>query len=69
MKMMTRVLFGLLLFCVVAGAQGNEEKYKKKLAKDFATKVAWEKTLESAKTKAAKENKLIFAYFTRSYSP
>lgn len=69
---MIRGTLALLAICVFAGlasAQSNEEKYKKKLTKEFVSKVEWVQTLEEAKKQAAEQNKLIFGYFTRSYSP
>ena len=62
-------LVALLLVAQAALGQTNEERYKKKLAKDFASKITWTKTLEEAKKKAVREDKLIFGYFTRSYAP
>jgi len=53
----------------VAAAQSNEEKYKKKLEKEFVSKVEWVTSLEKAQEAAVAQNKLIFGYFTRSYSP
>ena len=59
----------LCLWASSARAQSNEERLQEKLSKEFATKTAWVMDLDEA-TKAAKEsNKLIFAYFTRSYAP
>ena len=57
------------LWASSARAQSFEERLEEKLSKEFATKTAWVLDLDEA-SKAAKEaNKLIFAYFTRSYSP
>jgi len=57
------------LWASSARAQSNEEKLAEKLSKEFATKTAWVMDLDEA-TKAAREsNKLIFAYFSRSYAP
>jgi len=50
-------------------AETNEEKLEKKMAKPFVSNVKWETDYAKAREKAAAENKLIFAYFTRSYSP
>lgn len=59
----------LSLWASSARAQSFEERLEEKLSKEFATKTAWVLDLDEA-TKAAQEsNKLIFAYFTRSYSP
>ncbi len=46
-----------------------QAKLDKKLAEPWVAKGGWVLDLEEAKARAAKENKLIFAYFTRSYSP
>ena len=68
-----RVIAGALALSValsaVAGAQSNEEKYKKKLEKEFVSKVEWVTSLEKAQEAAVAQNKLIFGYFTRSYAP
>ena len=51
-----------------AWAQSDEEKRDEKLGKEWIKRTAWildyDKALEAAKD----GNKLIFAYFTRSYS-
>jgi ribosomal protein S17E len=45
------------------------ERYEKKLQKDFCSKAEWQSELAQAMKKAADGKKLIFGYFTRSYSP
>ncbi|HMS16282.1 MAG TPA: hypothetical protein PKA37_05530 [Planctomycetota bacterium] len=64
-------LTGLALAFLALSAIGqtNEEKYNEKLKKDFVSKISWETDLAKAKERAAKEGKLIFGYFTRSYAP
>ena len=64
-SVLTLLLSGVLL------AQGDDlrAKYDAKMKKDFVSKIAWEQNLETAKKKAATDNKLIVAYFTRSYAP
>ena len=56
-----------------AAAQGEQEKLrakaKKKLAKPFVTFAPWVLDYDAARARAKKENKLILAYFTRSYAP
>ena len=69
MSFITRAAVLLLMLTAVAGAQTDEEKYAAKLKKDFATKITWQGTLKSAMAEASKGKKLIFGYFTRSYSP
>ena len=39
-----------------------------KLAKEVFTKAPWVADYDKAREQAKRENKLIFAYFTRSYS-
>lgn len=77
------LLMGTFLIPVMATAEGEaklepqgveektdlEKKLEKKLKKDFVTKVDWMTDFNKAKEKAEKEKKVIFAYFTRSYSP
>ena len=43
--------------------------FEKKMAKEFLKNAAWVTDYDKAKEQAAKDGKLIFAYFTRSYSP
>ena len=69
MSFVTRAAALILMLAVVAGAQTDEEKYAAKLKKEFATKITWQGTLKGATAEAAKGKKLIFGYFTRSYSP
>ena len=59
----------LLLFSGAAQGQSLEEKYEKKLAKEFMKKIEWTLTLEEAQKKSKETGKPIFGYFTRSYSP
>ena len=82
--MMTRILSTLLLVaapCALHAQDGPssedgqrpktelEIKLEKKLAAPFATKVKWFTDLEKARAEAKKADKVIFAYFTRSYAP
>ncbi len=46
-----------------------QAKLDKKLEEAWVAHGGWVLDFEEAKARAAKENKLIFAYFTRSYSP
>ena len=52
-----------------ASAQSLEEKLQAKLAKPFATDVAWETDYDKALARAKEEGKTVFAYFTRSFQP
>jgi len=65
-----------LVFASLAGAlhaQDSQEalaqKRDRKLQSAFLKKAAWIADYDKAREAAKKENKLIFAYFTRSYSP
>lgn len=76
MSFITRAAALCLMLAVVVGAQTDKEKsqmdkekYAAKLKKEFATKIAWQGTLDGAMKEASKGKKLIFGYFTRSYSP
>ena len=68
MSFITRAAVILLMLTAVAGAQADEDSAAK-LKRDFATKITWQGTLKSAMAEASKGKKLIFGYFTRSYSP
>ncbi|MFI5402927.1 MAG: hypothetical protein ACHQ1G_08325 [Planctomycetota bacterium] len=52
-----------------AHGEGQEDKLRSKLAQPFVGNVAWVTDYEVALETAKKENKLVFAYFTRSYYP
>jgi len=59
----------LAVSAVAAHAQSLEEKYQAKLKEPFLTKAGWLLDYDKAREEAKKSNKLIFVYFTRSYSP
>jgi predicted DNA-binding protein (MmcQ/YjbR family) len=50
-------------------AKQLQEKLEAKLKAPFLSKAAWVHDYADAMKKATAEKKLIFAYFTRSYSP
>lgn len=52
-----------------AFAETNEEKLAKKLKAPFLKSVAWELDYDAALKTAKGGNKIIYAYFTRSYAP
>ena len=62
-------VLALGLWASSARAQSNEEKLQEKLSQEFATKTAWVMDLDEATKAAQASNKLIFAYFSRSYAP
>ena len=45
------------------------ELREKKLASEFLKNADWHTDFDAARVAARKSNKVIFAYFTRSYSP
>ncbi|MAW77179.1 MAG: hypothetical protein VYD70_09935 [Planctomycetota bacterium] len=63
----------LLSIPAVSLAQGDrnelESRWVKKQQSPFLKLVSWERTLDSAKTRARRDNLPIIAYFTRSYAP
>jgi len=59
----------LLAFSATAYGQSMEERLAAKLKKPFLKNAAWVHDFAEAKRKAKAENKVIFAYFTRSYAP
>ena len=67
--MKSTALLTLPLFCALASAQSNQEKFEAKLEKEFVSAVPWVQSLDEATATARESGKLIFAYFTRSYSP
>lgn len=67
---MKRTLASLALMCGAVLAQGDlEAKLEKKLAKPFVANGGWETDYDKAREAAKASGKVIFAYFTRSYSP
>jgi hypothetical protein len=71
---MIRTAAFALAFFTAAGhalAQDQEQMKKnleKKMESEFLKKAPWVLDFDEAKAAAKKSNKLIFAYFTRSYS-
>lgn len=60
----------LMLFCSLGFAQKDlEGEYQKKINSEFLKKVTWTQTLKEALEQSKAQNKLILAYFTRSYAP
>ena len=61
----------LALLAQSVGAQQDElqKKYQKKITEAWFTKGGWVDDYAAVKARAKKEGKVIFAYFTRSYSP
>ena len=45
-----------------------QAKYEEKIAKPFVAHGSWGVDYDAARERATKDGKLIFAYFTRSYS-
>lgn len=50
-------------------APSNEQKYQKKIHKEFVKYGNWALDYDAVRKQAKEEGKLIFVYFTRSYSP
>lgn len=70
---MNRVIAGALLGLLVVAAspcsaQDLEAKYKAKLAEGWIKSPAWITDYDAARKAAKEQGKVIFAYFTRSYS-
>jgi len=59
----------LLLAATAGSAQSLEEKLEAKLKEPFVANAPWVLDYQEALAKAKQEKKLVFAYFTRSYSP
>ena len=69
---MRTLVMSTLATALVAGlAQGQslQEKYDAKLKESWLVDGGWTTDFAAAKARAKKENKLVFAYFSRSYSP
>lgn len=59
----------LLALSALAAADELQERLDAKLKKDFVANAAWVLDYDEALARAKQEGKLVFAYFTRSYSP
>ena len=46
-----------------------QAKYEAKVAKEFVSFGNWQTDYDAVRAQAKKEGKIIFAYFSRSYSP
>jgi hypothetical protein len=68
-KLRAAVLAAVAALSSAAHGEGKDEKLRSKLAQPFVGNAAWVTDYEEALRRAKKENKLVFAYFTRSYYP
>lgn len=59
----------LLAMAATSSAQSLEEKLAEKLKEPFVSNAQWVLDYAEAMKQAKEGNKVIFAYFTRSYSP
>jgi opacity protein-like surface antigen len=79
---MKKLLLFSMLAAVLTGSAFSQEvekqaelqaelqaKYEKKIAKEFISYGNWMLDYDAARAKAKAEGKLLFTYFTRSYSP
>ena len=75
---MKKLLLISMLAAVLIGSAFSQEvdkqaelqaKYEKKIAKEFISYGNWMLDYDAARAKAKAEGKLLFTYFTRSYSP
>jgi hypothetical protein len=64
-----RTLTLLLVLAAASRAQSLEDKLDKKLAAPFIKKAAWVLDFDAAKKQAKESQKVLFAYFTRSFLP
>lgn len=68
MPLLSAGLWALVL-AASAGAGQMEDNLEEKLQKEFVKNAAWTTDFDAAKAKATEGGKLIFGYFTRSYTP
>jgi hypothetical protein len=66
---MATALVGGLAFGQGYDQDKMKANYEKKIAKEFVSSGGWLLDYDEARAKAKAEDKLIFAYFSRSYSP
>lgn len=77
LKLRPTALLSVAVLCASVAsplfAQGDQDKLrakaKKKLAKPFVTSAPWVLDFDKARAQAKAGDKLILAYFTRSYAP
>ena len=75
MKHLTWIPLAAALLAAPLQAQASDEqaelraKYEEKIAKDFVSYGGWLLDYDEARAKAKEEGKLLFTYFSRSYSP
>ena len=69
--MLASALLGLALAAPAAAQDQDAMKanYEEKLAKEFISHGGWITDYDLARKTAKEQGKLIFAYFSRSYSP
>lgn len=73
MKLALTLIAGAAIASAAAYAQDEDDIFKqrleKKLKKSFLGNAAWETDYDAALKKAAASDRIILAYFTRSYAP
>jgi hypothetical protein len=69
-KLLAAAVAGLL-FTVPIQAQEDDmqARFEAKVSEDWVSSGNWVLDFDEAKARAKAENKIIFAYFTRSYAP
>ncbi|MCH2100664.1 MAG: hypothetical protein MK209_01885 [Planctomycetes bacterium] len=69
-KLLAAAVAGALLAApLTAQEKDYQALYESKVSESWVTHGNWVLDFEEAKARAKAENKLIFAYFTRSYAP
>jgi hypothetical protein len=71
----TLILSSIALLTAVSGLNGQDKQgelkklYNEKVSEAWFENGGWTADFSAAKARAKKENKFLFTYFTRSYSP
>lgn len=69
-KLLAAAVAGVLFAApMTAQEKDYQALYEAKISESWVTHGNWVLDFEEAKARAKAENKLIFAYFTRSYAP
>lgn len=69
-KLLAAAVAGVLLAAPMTAQEKDfQALYESKISEDWVSHGNWVLDFEEAKARAKAENKLIFAYFTRSYAP
>lgn len=69
-KLLAAAVAGLILAAPIQAQDDDmQAKFEAKISEEWVSNGNWVLDFDEAKARAKAENKIIFAYFTRSYAP